>query len=141
MPRRVWLVFAGASDSARATGDENDGLLTAEEVVTLDLRGVEWVVLSACHSGAGETWPHEEALGMRRAFHLAGARSVIASGWSVDDASTREWMKALYVSRAAEGVSAAGAIRAASRTVLEQRRREHRSTHPFYWAAFTASGE
>ena len=51
-------------------------LLTAEEVSTLDLAGTDWVVLSACHSGVGEAWAREGQLGMRRAFHLAGARTV-----------------------------------------------------------------
>src|SRR5262249_4157603 len=134
LPRRVWLAFAGAGALTPPAGDENDGLLTAEEVTTLDLRGVDWVVLSACHSAAGESWPHEEALGMERAFHLAGARSVIASGWAVDDASTREWMRALYSARKAQAGDAAMAAAAADRAVLALRRRTNRTTHPFYWA-------
>jgi len=141
LPRRVWLAFAGAGASTPPGDGGNDGLLTAEEVTTLDLRGVEWVVLSACHSAAGESWPHEEALGMERAFHLAGARSVIASNWAVDDASTREWMRALYSARQAQGGDAAIAAGAADRAVLASRRKSKRTTHPFYWAAFTTHGE
>jgi tetratricopeptide (TPR) repeat protein len=141
LPRRVWVAFAGAGASTPPADEGNDGLLTAEEVTTLDLRGVEWVVLSACHSAAGESWPHEEALGMERAFHLAGARSVIASSWAVDDASTREWMRALYSARQAQGGDAAIAAGAADRVVLAERRKSKRTTHPFYWAAFTTHGE
>ena len=136
--RNVWIAFAGANRAAEHEGDENEGILTAEEVVTLDLSGTRWVVLSACHSAAGAAWSREGTAGMRRAFHLAGARTVIASQWAVEDESAREWMTALY---AAPAGSAAEALQSASRQILEQRRREQRSTHPFYWAAFSASGE
>jgi len=140
MPRRVWLAFAGASRAGEHT-DENEGLLTAEEVVTLDLAGTDWVVLSACHSGLADAWTREGVLGMRRAFELAGARSVIASQWAVEDVATSEWMQALYAARARGAVAAAEAVESANRTVLAARRAAHRSTHPFFWAAFMASGE
>ena len=135
--RRVWLALAGANRPRG--GDENEGLLTAEEVASLDLRGVSWVVLSACHSGVGETWPREGSLGMQRAFRLAGARCVIASQWAVADQSTREWMHAFYVAGAKAG-GPSQMVAAASRSVLEARRRSNRTLHPFYWAAFTSSG-
>jgi tetratricopeptide (TPR) repeat protein len=141
LARRIWLALAGANDAASHTGDENEGLLTAEEVLTLDLDGTEWVVLSACRSGTGEAWSREGALGMRRAFHLAGAHTVIASQWSVEDGATREYMEALYGARAGGARRAGQALREASRTVLAHRRAAHRSTHPFYWAAFDATGD
>ncbi len=139
--RRVLLALAGAARRSDASPDENEGWLTVEEVLTLDLRTVDWVVLSACHSGEGTAWPREGALGMGRAFHLAGAHAVIASQWAVEDRSTREWMQALYDARFAGSDHASDAVRAACRAVLAERRRHGRSTHPFYWAAFTASGE
>lgn len=136
--RAVWLAFAGAARQAGEASDENEGLLTAEEVVTLDLRGTDWVVLSACQSGVAPAWAREGVLGMRRAFHVAGARAVIASRWPVGDESTREWMAALYAARAA-GSPAGAAVGQACRAVLEARRRDGRTTHPFYWAAFGAT--
>jgi CHAT domain-containing protein len=139
--RRVWLALAGANRSAEHLADDNEGLLTAEEVATLDLTGTDWVVLSACHSGVGDPWSSEGRLGMRRAFSLAGARSVIASGWALDDAATGEWMTALYNARLHGQTDASTAIRSASRAVLAARRATRRPTHPFYWAAFTASGD
>lgn len=138
--RRVWLALAGANRALDHTGDENEGVLTAEEVLTLDLSGADWVVLSACHSGVGESWSREGTLGMRRAFHLAGARTVIASEWAVEDEATREWMTALYDARATHA-GAAAAMAEATRAVLALRRAAGRSTHPFYWAAFGASGD
>jgi CHAT domain-containing protein/tetratricopeptide (TPR) repeat protein len=139
--RRVWLALAGANHAREHHADENEGLLTADEVLTIDLEGTDWVVLSACHSGLAEAWSRQGTLGMRRAFDLAGARSVIASQWAVDDDDTREWMHALYRARAEGATSAAAAVESASRTILAERRRAGRSTHPFHWAAFSASGE
>ena len=139
--RRTLLALAGANQARDHLADENEGWLTAEEVSTLDLQGTEWVVLSACRSGVGEWWGPEGALGMRRAFRLAGAASVIASGWDVDDDATREWMTALYDARARGERNASVAAATASRTVLAARRASSRSTHPFYWAAFTPTGE
>jgi CHAT domain-containing protein/tetratricopeptide (TPR) repeat protein len=140
MARRVWLALAGANHSSDHRSDENEGLLTAEEVVTLDLTGTDWVVLSACHSGLAEAWSRDGALGMRRAFDLAGARTVIASSWAVEDVATQEWMAALYAARARGAVQGAAAMESANRAVLAARRKAGRSTHPFYWAAFSATG-
>jgi CHAT domain-containing protein/tetratricopeptide (TPR) repeat protein len=140
LSRRVWLALAGANQPPSHWSSEDEGFLTAEEVATLDLNGTDWVVLSACHSGAGDAWSSEGRLGMRRAFALAGARSVIASAWALGDATTGEWMEALYDARLHGGEDAAAAVRDASRRVLAARRAAHRSTHPFYWAAFSASG-
>ncbi len=78
---------------------------------------------------------------MQRAFALAGARSVIASQWAIDDQATVEWMQTLYQVRTGGETRAAAALQATCRRVLAERRRSGRSTHPFYWAAFTASGE
>ena len=139
--RQVLLALAGANRAAGHTSDENEGLLTAEEVTTLDLRGVDWVVLSACRTASGEAWAREGVLGMRRAFHLAGAHTVIASRWSVDDEATREWMRDLYEARSRGVIDGDLAVAAADRAVLAARRRDGRPTDPFYWAAFTASGE
>lgn len=138
--RRVVLAFAGA-DAAATRDDENEGLLTAEEVSTLDLQGVDWVVLSACESGLADHWNREGVLGLTRAFRLAGARAVIASQWAVDDDATSEWMTALYRARTRGAAGVGEAMREASREVIKARRAGGRGTHPFYWAAFTATGD
>jgi CHAT domain-containing protein len=140
MGRRVWLALAGANRALEHHQDENEGLLTAEEVVTLDLQDAEWVVLSACHSGLAERWSREGAVGMRRAFHMAGARTVIAGQWSLDDQAAREWMEGLYAARM-DGASAAAAITSANRRILTERRKAGRTTHPFYWASIVPSGD
>ena len=55
--------------------------------------------------------------------------------------ATREWMLALYAARTGGATSPAAALESASRTILTRRRSGGQSTHPFYWAAFCASGE
>ena len=135
------LAFAGANRGRAARPDDDDGILTAEEVASLNLTGVEWAVLSACGTGLGEIKAGEGVFGLRRAFQIAGARTVIMSLWSVDDQATREWMRALYEGRFQKGLDTARAVNAASLTVLRDRRAKGQSTLPFYWAAFVAAGD
>jgi CHAT domain-containing protein len=121
-------------------GQQEDGVLTAEEIASLDLSGVEWVVLSACETGLGEIRPGEGVLGLRRAFQVAGAGTLIMSLWSVEDEATRQWMQHLYEGRSRD-LPTVEAVRQASVEVLQGRRQAGRSTHPFYWGAFVAAGD
>jgi CHAT domain-containing protein len=135
------LVLAGANRREAAGPDEDDGILTAEEIATLNLQGTEWAVLSACDTGTGEIRAGEGVFGLRRAFQLAGARTVIMSLWPVEDEATRQWMTALYRHRFGEGKTTAASVNDASRELLQQRRARGESTHPFYWAGFIAAGD
>ena len=135
------LALAGANRRASAAPQEDDGVLTAEEVVSLNLDGVEWAVLSACDTGVGVVHAGEGVFGLRRAFQVAGVRTVIMSLWSVDDQAARAWMQALYEGRLRDRLSTAEAVRAASLALLRDRRARGQSTHPFYWAAFVAVGD
>ena len=134
------LALAGANHRDAATEDEEDGILTAEEIASLDLSGVDWVVLSACDTGMGQVMNGEGVLGLRRAFEVAGAGTLIMSLWPVQDEATRAWMRELYAARLA-GASTADAMRRASVKVIEARRKAGQSAHPFYWGAFVAAGE
>jgi CHAT domain-containing protein len=134
------LAFAGANRPA-ARGRQADGILTAEEVAGLNLQGTEWAVLSACDTGLGEIHPNEGVFGLRRAFQIAGVRTIIMSLWSVEDVSTRAWMRALYAARFEEHLSTADSVHRADTRTLQDRRRRGQSTHPFYWAAFVAAGD
>lgn len=135
------LALAGANRRQAAALDEDDGILTAEEVASLDFEGVEWAVLSACNTGLGEIRSGEGVFGLRRAFQIAGARTVIMSLWSVEDEATRSWMRALYEGRLKRNLNTADAMREASLSVLRARRAAGQSTHPFFWAAFVAAGD
>jgi CHAT domain-containing protein len=135
------LALAGANRRAAAAPDEEDGILTAEEVSALNLDGVEWAVLSACETALGAIRSGEGVFGLRRAFQIAGARAIIMSLWAVDDSATQAWMRALYQNRLQQGLTTAEAVRAASVSVLRDRRARQLSTHPFYWAAFVGAGD
>jgi CHAT domain-containing protein len=135
------LALAGANRRAAVAAGEEDGILTAEEIAGLDLRGVEIVVLSACDTGVGEVKAGEGVLGLRRAFAVAGVRTVIMSLWPVDDRTAPAWMRALYAARWARGLETAEAVRAADLELLGARREKGLSTHPYYWAGFIAAGD
>lgn len=136
------LALAGANrrEQVKPETELEDGILTAEEIGSLDLSGVDWVVLSGCETGLGDVQAGEGVLGLRRAFQVAGARTLITSLWPVQDDSTREWMGGLYRSRQ-EGKTTAESVRSASLEMLSKRRAQGKSTHPFYWGAFVAAGD
>lgn len=89
---RSGLALAGAN-----SGDgSGSGILTAEEVLSLDLRNTELVVLSACETGIGEYERGEALAGLARSFEAAGAWSIVSSLWKVPDDPTREMMVIFY---------------------------------------------
>ena len=138
--RLAGLVLAGANRRIEPGPGHDDGILTAEEISTLDLRGVSWAVLSACDTGLGDLRAGEGVFGLRRAFRLAGARTVIMSLWSVEDAATRDWMRDLYATQGATRSLGAGeAIASASRARIAARRARGETDHPFYWAGFVST--
>lgn len=131
------LALAGANTwfAGGALPEEaENGLLLAEEVATLNLVGTEMVVLSACVSGVGFPIKGEGVFGLRRAFLVAGANSLVMSLWKVPDRETRDLMVNFY-RRLASGVEK---NRAFSEAKAELRKR---SDHPFYWAAFVLEGD
>jgi CHAT domain-containing protein len=98
-------------------------------------------VLSACDTGIGTNVNGEGVFGLRRAFRMAGARSVVMSLWPVDDGSTADWMIALYRERLQRHASTIDAVRAADLAVIAQRRAAGLDAAPYYWAAFVAAGD
>jgi CHAT domain-containing protein len=134
------MAFSGANRET-AQPDSAGGIVTAEEIGTLDLHGTAWAVLSACYSGIGRLLAGEGVLGLRYAFRSAGVRTVIMSLWAADDESTREWMHELYAARLARHASTAEAVRRANLEILRKRRAAGTSTHPYYWAPFVAVGD
>lgn len=128
------LVFAGANSN------REHSILTAQQIASMDLSGVNWAVLSACNTGAGELHDGEGVLGLQRAFRVAGARSVIMTLWPVDDDMSRRYMHELYAQRFGRGASTADSIWNASQKLLADRRAAGLSTHPWYWAGFVGSG-
>lgn len=133
------LALAGANDRTDVDGFE--GVLTAEEINLLDLEGCRWVVLSACRSGLGALHHGEGVIGLRRAFQLAGARTVIMSLRNVGDAAAAAWMSRLYRARYEDGLSTAAAVKASGLRGLEECKARGLRTLPCDWGAFVAVGD
>jgi CHAT domain-containing protein/Tfp pilus assembly protein PilF len=158
------LVLAGAN------ADPEKGVLRGLEVADLDLRGCELAVLSACDTGLGKAAAGEGVLGLQRAFQEAGARSVTASLWKVQDAATSVLMEEFYANLWQKKLPRLEALRQAQLTVLreparvQQRQKELQAelarrgergpedgarplpeggprSHPALWAAFVLSGD
>ena len=129
---RSGLALAGANLRERS----DDGILTALEASGLNLWGTKLVTLSACDTGLGEVKAGEGVYGMRRAFVLAGAESLVMSLWPVSDYVTREMMTSYYAGLE-KGLGRGEALRRVKLAMLKRKDRQH----PFFWASFIQSGE
>lgn len=114
---------------------DEDGLVTAEEVRALNLRGTELVVLATCESGRGTASAGQGIYGLRRAFFAAGAQTLVVSLWRIADGETSELMARYYQKLVKERRPRARALQEAEQEL--QRRRPH----PYYWAPFVAIGQ
>ena len=110
----------------------HDGWLTAADVLQLDLRGA-LVVLSACESARNEVLAGDELIGLARGFIGAGAATLVASLWLVQDETTA-WLMEKYYDLLGDGVGRAAALRSAQLALKE------RYPHPYYWAPFVLIG-
>ena len=139
---RCGLALAGANrrEAAQDHDDVDDGILTGMEVAGLDLWGTKLVVLSACETGLGDVQVGEGVMGLRRAFFLAGARRVLSTLWMVPDRETQALMTD-FITRWKAGTPGVDALRDAQIALIQQMRKQHGHAHPFYWAAFTMTGD
>ncbi len=135
---RAGLAFAGINQNAAFLGEidtDNDGVLTALEVLGLNLQGTKVVILSACETGLGEIHEGEGVYGLRRAFQEAGASTVVNSLWEVSDAGTQKLMTLLY-DEMLKGVSVRDAFHEARLKMMNH----FQWGHPYYWSAFFMVG-
>ena len=117
-------------------GRSQDGFLRLHEIYNLNW-SADLVVLSACQTALGKQIRGEGLVGLTRGFMYAGARSVVASLWNVNDSATAEFMKQFYRGMLVDNLSPAAALRASQVAMLK--RTHYRS--PFYWAAFVLQGD
>lgn len=135
---RSGLAFAGINSNAQFLGDidtANDGVLTALEVLGLNLSGTKLVVLSACETGLGEIHEGEGVYGLRRSFQEAGVAEVISSLWEVSDAGTQALMTDFY-DRILDGTSAREALRDTQLAMIDS----PEWGYPYIWSAFMMVG-
>jgi CHAT domain-containing protein/Tfp pilus assembly protein PilF len=134
------LFFAGANlhgQGADSAGAE-DGILTAYEVSAMDLEGTDLVVLSACETALGKVQEGEGVYGLRRAFQMAGAMTVVSALWPVSDQMTAEMMTELYTS---SDRPLCERIRDSQLAQIEKLRSQKLVDHAYNWAAFIAVGD
>jgi CHAT domain-containing protein/tetratricopeptide (TPR) repeat protein len=120
------IIFAPAKDQ--------DGLLHVNEVANLDLSSASLVVLAACDTGFGPAAAGDEISSLHRSFLIAGASSVVATLWKVDDNISAMFMESFYTSLKS-GKTPAEALQ------LTQQSLRTDYPHPFYWAGFTLTGD
>ncbi|NMF59568.1 tetratricopeptide repeat protein [Pseudanabaena yagii GIHE-NHR1] len=132
---RSALVLANFNQRQSCSDSDSNcnGLLTAQDVTTIDLRGTKLVFLSACETGLGKVTNGEGVYGLRRAFTLAGAESQVMSLWKVNDQTTRELVESYYQNlKANQGRSQS--LKTIQLDLLKKYQ------FPYYWAAFIPSG-
>ena len=117
-------------------GQKQPGFVRLHDIYSMDL-SADLVVLSACRTGLGRNVQGEGIVGLTSGFMYAGAKSVVASLWKVDDDATAELMGHFYTAIFKNGLAPAAALNAAKREMWKQ----PRWRAPFYWAAFTLQGE
>ena len=134
-PMRSYIQLAPAASAPK--GDASGAKLTLEEVWGLDLKRVDLVTLSACQTALGERNPDgKEVTSLASSFSDAGAKSVLASLWSVADDSTSDLMTSFYRSLAS-GKPKAQSLQDAELALLAQ----PETAHPFFWAPFVLMGD
>jgi CHAT domain-containing protein len=117
-------------------GQAQNGFLGLQDIYRLHAP-VDLVVLSACRTGLGKDVRGEGLIGLTRGFMYAGASSVVASLWKVDDEATAELMRRFYANMLQRGMTPAAALSVAQNSI----RQEPQWRSPHYWAAFTLQGE
>jgi CHAT domain-containing protein/tetratricopeptide (TPR) repeat protein len=137
-----------ALSSPVVTGEQGDGLLTMEEILGLRL-DADWVVLSACNTGAGAGAGAEAASGLGRAFFYAGTRALLVTNWSVHSQSARQLVTDLFRRQADDPkLGRSEALRQAMMALADgpgylnaQGKTEFAYAHPLFWAPYTIIGD
>ncbi len=124
--------------------DDNDGLLSMEDIFELKLQMTEWVILSACNT-AGADGSGESLSGLSRAFFFAGARALLVSQWSVDDEATKVLMEKIFRRYSkTPSMPPTRALREGMVALFDEASTHDDKryfAHPYAWAAFILVGD
>lgn len=133
---RSGLLFAGANHTLEGDGvipeGVDDGILTSLEVASLDLLGLDLVVLSACQTAQGDL-TDDGVMGLQRGFKKAGAHSLLMSLWKVEDEATQILMTQFY-KNLTSGMSKRESLMSAQKYLRAYDSGNYNK--PEYWAAF-----
>jgi CHAT domain-containing protein len=135
---RSGLLMSGASVTISGTNSvdlssNDNGIVTAYEVMNMNLDGTALIILSACETGLGEVKAGEGVYGLQRAFLVAGANALIMSLWKVDDAATQQLMTNFYTNWVKMGNKQKAFKQAQIQLMAKYK-------EPFYWGAFVMMG-
>jgi CHAT domain-containing protein len=119
-----------------------------DEILGLKL-DADWVVLSACNTGAGTSTNAEAASGLGRAFFYAGTRAVLLTNWSVHSQSARDLVTDLFRRQTDDPrLSRAEALRQAMMALMDGKGFTDGSgktvftyAHPLFWAPYSIVGD
>jgi CHAT domain-containing protein len=131
-PELSGLVFSMVDEK----GQPQNGILRLADIYNMRLHS-DLVVLSACETALGKQIKGEGIVGLTRGVMYAGAPSVLASFWRVEDRATADLMKRFYSGVLKDAAPPAAALRSAQNTMLK----EKGTSHPFYWAGFSLHGD
>jgi CHAT domain-containing protein len=125
---RSGLLFSGVN-STEISSYDNDGILSARDVSSMNLSSTQLIVFSACETGLGENKGQEGVYGFYRASKLAGVDWVMTSLWQVPDQQTAQLMNLFYESLLS-GESPSQALHSAQHEI-----KKHYPS-PYFWSGF-----
>ncbi|MBW1799904.1 MAG: CHAT domain-containing protein [Deltaproteobacteria bacterium] len=138
-----------ALSSPAVTKDNEDGLLTVGEILKMRMNA-DWVVLSACNTGAAEGAGAEAVSGLGRAFFYAGSRALLVSMWPVETTSAKRLTTGLFrFQKQDPALSRAGALQKSVLYLMDKQILKDETSgkivtsyaHPFFWAPFIVVGD
>ena len=138
-----------AASSPAVTGEAGDGLITMEEILKLKLNA-DWVILSACNTGAAEGQGAEAISGLGKSFFYAGTRALLVTMWSVETTSARKLVTGIFQKQQEDkALSRAQALRQSILNIIDEANLRDETSgkiiasyaHPLFWAPFIIVGD